>query len=145
MSTTLVPPTATHPPDALEGSGSVPSPLIRRILTALAGFVVIGGIGLGIALVVGATAEFNVLVFALFTVLWIAFAAALAFSPRTLHDIWHYTRERPLVVQGFVWLLFLPIMIGLWIWERTWSLPVRLVLALGIGVCNVYVFFPQNL
>jgi hypothetical protein len=111
----------------------------------LAIVVGIGAVGLGIALIAGATVVFNVLIFTLFTVLWIAFAAALVFSPGTLNGLWHRTCQLPLVIQGVVWLLFLPLMIGLWMWERTWSLPIRLILIIGIGVANVYMFVPRGL
>jgi hypothetical protein len=44
-----------------------------------------------------------------------------------------------------VWLLFLPIMAGLWIWERNWSLPIRLVLILSLGIGNIFTFLPRGL
>lgn len=111
---------------------------------ALAVFVGIAGIGLVIALMTGATVVFNVLVFALFTVLWIAFAAAIAFSPRTLDDLWHAVRALPLVVQALILLLFLPVAIGLWVWESSWSVPVRLIIVAGLGVWNIFMFFPRT-
>lgn len=137
MSATFVPPTPTSRPASLETH--------RGIFIALAAFVVIAGLGLGIALIAGATAAFNVLVFVLFTVLWFSFAAALVFSPGTPDELWQQTRRLPLVVQAVVWLLFLPLMIGLWIWERNWSLVVRLVLVLGIGFANIFMFLPRSL
>ena len=42
-----------------------------------------------------------------------------------------------------VWLLFLPVMIGLWIWETTWPLLVRLVLVIGIAGWNLLIFLPR--
>lgn len=126
-------------PDRLPSSDPV-----RQVLTALAAFVGIAGIGLAISLVTGATILFNMLVFALFAVLWIAFAAAIAFSPATLDEVWHAMRSLPLLMQGVVVLLFLPVVIGLWIWERTWSLSVRLVLVLGVGAWTFYMLFPRT-
>jgi hypothetical protein len=123
---------------------AAPPAILRPVLTALAVFVAFGGIGLGVALIIGATVVFNVLVFTIFAVLWIAFGASLAFSPGTLDDLWNQTRRLPLLIQNLVWLLFLPLMIGLWIWERTWSLPIRLVLIIAIGAWNVYMFFPLS-
>jgi hypothetical protein len=111
---------------------------------ALTAIVGIGGLGLGIALVTGATVVFNVLVFTVFTVLWLAFAAALAFSPATLHDAWQVLRALPVVVQGLAWLLFLPILIGLWIWDRAWPTPIRVLLVLTIGAFNIFVFLPRG-
>jgi hypothetical protein len=118
--------------------------MTRRILVALTIFVALAGCGLVVALVTSATSVFNVLIWLLFTVLWIAFAAALAFSPATLDDVWHAVRGKPLLVQGVAWLLFLPIMVALWIWEQTWALPVRLVLVIATGAWNLFLFFPRN-
>jgi hypothetical protein len=145
MSATLAPSTPASQSPTEQPARTAPPAILRPILTALAVFVAFGGIGLGIALITGATVVFNVLVFTMFAILWIAFVAALAFSPGTLDDLWHQTRRLPLLIQGVVWLLFLPLMIGLWIWERTWSLLIRLVLIIALGVWNVYMFFPLSL
>jgi hypothetical protein len=145
MSATLAPSTPAKQSPTKEHARTAPPAMLRPILTALAVFVAFGGIGLGLALTTGATVVFNVLVFTMFAILWVAFVTALALSPGTLDDLWHQTRRLPLLIQGVVWLLFLPLMIGLLIWERTWPLPIRLVLIIGLGVWNVYMFFPQNL
>jgi hypothetical protein len=143
MSAALAPSTpASQSPT--EQPARTPPAILRPILSALAVFVAFAGIGLGIALITGATGVFNVLVFAMFAILWIALVASLAFSPGTLDHLWHQARRLPLLIQGVVWLLFLPLMIGLWIWERTWSQPIRLVLIVGLGVWNIYMFFPQS-
>jgi hypothetical protein len=42
-----------------------------------------------------------------------------------------------------VWLLFLPVVIGLWIWESTWPLVVRLVLVVSVAGWNLLVFLPR--
>ena len=144
MSATLAPSTQTSQSPTAQPARTARQAILRPIVTALAVFVAFGGIGLAIALISGATVVFNVLVFTMFAILWIAFVAALAFSPWTLDDLWHQTRRLPLVIQGVVWLLFLPLMIGLWIWERTWSLPIRLVLVIALGGWNVYMFFPLS-
>ena len=145
MSATLAPSTPASQSPTEQPARTAPPAILRPILTTLAVLVVFGGIGLAIALITGATVVFNVLVFTMFAILWIAFVAALAFSPGTLDDLWHQTRRLPLLIQGVVWLLFLPLMIGLWIWERTWSLLIRLVLIIALGVWNVYMFFPLSL
>ena len=43
-----------------------------------------------------------------------------------------------------VWLLFLPVVGGLWVWETTWPLFLRLVIVLGLGAWNILVFLPQR-
>jgi hypothetical protein len=121
-----------------------PSPtVVHRVLRSLGVIVALTGIALAGALIAGATAFFNVLVFALFTLLWVAFAVALAVSPETLHDVWRSIRTLPLLIQAVIWLLFLPVTAGLWIWERAWSVPVRLILVAALGVGNVLMFIPR--
>jgi hypothetical protein len=84
----------------------------------------------------------NIFVFVVFTILWAGFAAALLVDRAALDRIWQQTRALPLPVQGLVWLLFLPVMIGLVVWETTWPLLVRLALVGGLGAWNVFIFYP---
>jgi hypothetical protein len=49
----------------------------------------------------------------------------------------------PLVVQAVVWLLFLPVMVGLWIWETTWPVILRVFLVVSIAGWNLLVFLPK--
>jgi hypothetical protein len=93
---------------------------------------------------VGWLAEHGVL-FIVFAVIWVAFGAGLLLSQGSLDQAWQAIRGLPLVVQVGVWLLFLPVMIGLWVWETTWPLILRLVLVLGIAGWNLLVFLPKAL
>lgn len=139
--------TPSTPAGRVRSPGSKPTqlaPIIRPALRGLAIVVVLAAGGLGIALAAGATFVFNVLVWLLFTVLWLAVLAALAFRPATLDEVWRSLRRRPLVAQAVIWLLFLPIMLGLWIWERAWPSTIRLVLLLAIAAWNVFLFFPRH-
>lgn len=145
MSTRITPSTSRGSSGSGRSARTAPQSAIRPILIALAAVVVLAGIGLGVAVISGATIVFNLLVWTLFTVLWIAFAAAVISSPGTLDDLWQQTRRLPVVYQGVIWLLFLPIMIGLWLWERTWALPIRLVLVIALGAWNVFLFFPRSM
>ena len=88
---------------------------------------------------------FNVVVFVVFAVLWIGFAYALIASQGSLDAAWQWIRGLPLILQGVVWLLFLPVVAGLWIWESGWTTAVRLLLVVGIGFFNLYLFFPGYL
>jgi ABC-type amino acid transport system permease subunit len=105
---------------------------------------VIETVASGLGNAVGFLAEVGIL-FAIFAVLWIAFGAALIWSQGSLDAAWQFVRGLPLVVQGIIWLLLLPVMIGLWIWETTWPLILRLVVILGIAGWNLIVFLPRVL
>jgi ABC-type amino acid transport system permease subunit len=83
--------------------------------------------------------------FAIFAVIWVAFAAGLIFSQGSIDQAWQTVRGLPLIVQLVVWVLFLPVMIGLWVWETTWPLIVRLVLVAGVAGWNLFMFLPKAL
>jgi hypothetical protein len=69
---------------------------------------------------------------AIFVVLWVGFAIALVVNQEWLDMLWTYVRALPLVAEIIVWIIFLPIMVGLWIWESSWPALVRLLGAGGI-------------
>jgi hypothetical protein len=106
---------------------------MEQIINTLAG-------GLGNS--IGWMAEHGVL-FLVFAVIWVAFGAALVISQGSLDQAWQTIRELPLVVQLVAWLLFLPVMFGLWVWETTWPLFVRLILVIGVAGWNLLVFLPK--
>jgi hypothetical protein len=107
-------------------------------------FVLIGVVALAAALLAGATGVFNVLVFLVFGVLWLCFAAALLFAPADLDALWRNFRQRNVVLQALGWLLFLPLVAALFVWERRWQVAVRLVLVLAIAALNLFMFFPRG-
>ena len=100
---------------------------------------VVDTIATGFGNSIGWLAE-NGLLFVLFGILWAAFAAGLIWS---LDQVWQSIRGLPLLLQAIVWLLFLPVTVGLWVWETTWPLIVRLVLVAGIAGWNLLVFLPK--
>jgi ABC-type amino acid transport system permease subunit len=87
----------------------------------------------------------NGVLFGIFAIIWIAFAVGLIWSQGSLDQAWNAIRGLPLIVQVVVWLLFLPVMIGLWIWETSWPLVVRLVLVVGVAGWNLLMFLPKAL
>lgn len=87
---------------------------------------------------------FNIAVWTLFTALWVAFFAVLLVNQGTVGDLWHGIRDLPLFIQGVLWLLFLPLMAGLAIWDASWPALVRLILIAGIAGFNVYLFYPRK-
>lgn len=87
----------------------------------------------------------DIVAFGIFALLWLAFAAALIWSQGSLDQAWAWFGGLPLIVQGVVGLLFLPVVVGLWIWETAWPEVVRLVLVGGVAVVNLYLFLPRAL
>jgi hypothetical protein len=93
---------------------------------------------------VGWLAETGVL-FVVFAVIWVVFGVALIWSQGSLEAVWQYIRSLPLLAQAIVWMLFLPVMIGLWILETTWPVIIRLVLVVGLAGWNLFMFLPKAL
>jgi ABC-type amino acid transport system permease subunit len=96
----------------------------------------------GIGNTVASMAESGIL-FAIFAFVWIVFAAGLIWSQGSVDQAWQSIRDLPLIVQVAVWVLFLPVMVGLWVWETSWPLVVRLVVVIGIAGWNLLVFLPK--
>ena len=105
---------------------------------------IIESVASGLGNSVGFLAETGIL-FAIFAVLWVAFGAALIWSQGSLDAAWQWVQSLPLILQGVVWLLFLPVMIGLWVWETTWPMVLRLVVIGGVAGWNLIVFLPRAL
>ncbi|HEX7172973.1 MAG TPA: hypothetical protein VF365_10245 [Candidatus Limnocylindria bacterium] len=104
----------------------------------------IESIASGIGNAVATAAETGVL-FVLFAVLWLAFGAALIWSQGSLDAAWAWVRSLHLIAQAAVWLLFLPVMAGLWIWETSWPTLMRVLLVGGLAGWNLLVFLPRAL
>ena len=68
----------------------------------------------------------------IFAMLWVGFAIALVANREWLDLLWNLVRALPSVAEIIIWLLFLPIMVGLWIWESDWTALVRLLGFAGI-------------
>ena len=81
--------------------------------------------------------------FLVFALIWALFAYGLVARQGSLDEAWQTLRALPLAVQLVVWLLFLPIMAGLWIWESSWPLMVRVTLVLGLGAWSLLMFLPK--
>jgi hypothetical protein len=105
---------------------------------------VIEGLATGIGNSVGFAAESGIL-FVVFGALWLAVGIGLIVSQGSVDAAWQAIRALPLVVQAVVWLLFLPVMAGLWVWETSWPVVVRLTLLIGVAGWNLLIFLPRAL
>jgi hypothetical protein len=86
----------------------------------------------------------NIFAFTVLTLLWLAFGVALLFNRELLDAAWQTFRGWPLVLQIIVGLLVLPVTLGLWIWETSWPLWLRLILVIGLATMTVYLFYPRK-
>ncbi len=69
-----------------------------------------------------------------FAILWVGFAIALIVNPEWLDLLWNWVRALPSVLKILSWVFITPIMVGLWIWESSWTTIVRLLAFTGIVV-----------
>ena len=108
---------------------------MERIIETVA-----SGVGNG----VGWMAESGFL-FVIFALIWVAFGAALVFSQGSIDQVWATIRSLPLLVQAIVWLLLLPVMVGMWVWETSWPMLVRLTVVIGVAGWSLLIFMPKAL
>ena len=69
----------------------------------------------------------------IFIMLWTGLVVALVVNREWLDEIWSWAQALPSVPKFIVWVLFLPILVGLWIWESSWPTLGRLVGFTGIA------------
>jgi hypothetical protein len=79
-----------------------------------------------------------------FAILWLVIGGAAVADPAGLDATGRAIGEWPLPAQAVAWLLFLPVMAGLWIWATDWPLVARVVLAAGLAGWNLLVFIPRR-
>ena len=104
----------------------------------------IESVATGLGNAIGWMAESGVL-FLVFAAIWVAFGAALVFSQGSIDQAWEAIRGLPWLVQALVWLLLLPVMIGLWAWETSWPLVIRLTVVIGVAGWSLLVLLPKGL
>ncbi len=86
----------------------------------------------------------NIYAIVIFVVLWAGFVIALVVNREWLDVLWNWVQALPLLPRIIVWVVFLPIMVGLWIWESSWPTLARLggfagiVAWTGVAVVNFY-------
>ena len=68
----------------------------------------------------------------IFVVLWIGFVVALIVDREWLDVLWNWAQALPLAPKIIVWVIFTPILVGLWIWESSWPAFGRLAGFAGI-------------
>ncbi len=87
----------------------------------------------------------NVTAFTVLTLFWLGFGAALAFNQRLLGQAWQVFGKWNILFKALAVLLLLPVILGLWIWERRWPIWLRLFIIAGLAWMTEYTFFPRVL
>jgi hypothetical protein len=76
--------------------------------------------------------------------LWALFAIAAAVSPGVLTDIWAEVETLPFALRIVVWVVALPWMLGLAIWQGSWPDLVRFALIAALAVASLWTFYPSR-
>ena len=84
------------------------------------------------------------ILFVVFAVLWVGFAAGIVWNQDGLDAAWASIRDLPIVVQGVLWLLFLPVTAGLWVWETSWPVVLRLIVVVSLAGWSLMIFLPRS-
>ena len=84
------------------------------------------------------------LFFILMVGLWGAFIALAFASPETLNEVWRWAGDLWWPLQIVVWVLFLPWMIGLWVWQTDWSFGMRTAIVALLAVGWSAASFPRK-
>ena len=58
---------------------------------------------------------------ATFVVLWVGLAVALIVNRAWLDTLWTWAESLPLALRITAWVVLLPILVGLWIWQSSWT------------------------
>ena len=82
--------------------------------------------------------------FSILSLLWLGFLIVLFANQQLLVSAWQVFTGWPLIFQIVVWLLALPLVLGLWIWQMAWAMWLRVILVLGLALVSVYLFFPKK-
>jgi hypothetical protein len=69
-----------------------------------------------------------------FAMLWVGFAVALVVNREWLDLLWNWVQMAPSFAEIIIWLLFLPIMVGLWVWESSWPTLVNMLAFAGLVI-----------
>ena len=68
----------------------------------------------------------------MFVILWVGLVVALIVNQGWLDMLWDWVQTLPLILRIIVWLVLLPIMTGLWIWQSSWSIFVQVLAVAGM-------------
>ncbi len=71
---------------------------------------------------------------AIFVLLWVGFAIATAVNREWLDLLWNSVQALPIVTEIIIWVLILPIMVGLWILDSSWPALVSFLAVAGIVI-----------
>ena len=70
--------------------------------------------------------------FAMFVIVWVGYAIALLGDRGFIDQSWEWLRSLPPPVQVIVWVVILPIAVGMWIFQSEWPTLAGVLLGMGM-------------
>ncbi|HEX5695006.1 MAG TPA: hypothetical protein VFZ15_01380 [Acidimicrobiia bacterium] len=92
----------------------------------------------------GGFSALNWLAMGAVVLLWALFAITAAVSPETLTDIWAEVETLPFAVRIVVWVVALPWMLAIAIWQGSWPDLARFSLIAALAVASLWTFYPSR-
>lgn len=80
----------------------------------------------------------------LFPLLWLIFFAVLVLEPARLDVVWAWFRDLPVIGQVVGWVVLLPLMLGLLIWQAPWAPWLRVILIVLLALGTVMTFSSRS-
>jgi len=77
-----------------------------------------------------------------FAAMWVALGVAIVRAPARVDAAWRRLRALPLLVQLLAWVLLLPVVAAVAIWQLGWPKIARVVVVAAIAAWNLLVFLP---
>jgi hypothetical protein len=87
----------------------------------------------------------NLIAVAAIGLLWVGFGLAAWLEPRLLAQTWDWVDSLPIGSEIVAWVVGLPWMVGLAVWQAPWPDLVRIGLMVGLAAASVWVFYPHRI
>ena len=80
-----------------------------------------------------------------FVAMWTLVGVLLVVSPDTVERLSSWVADQPEGFELAVWVLLLPVMIGIFVWSTSWALWVRLLVLAGCAAWTTIEFYPNRI
>jgi hypothetical protein len=87
----------------------------------------------------------NLIAVAAIGLLWVGFGLAAWLEPQLLAETWDWVDALPIGGEIVAWVVGLPWMVGLAVWQGPWPDLVRIGVFVGLAVASVWTFYPHRI
>ena len=87
----------------------------------------------------------NLIAVAAIGLLWVGFGLAAWLEPQLLAETWDWVDALPIGSEIVAWVVGLPWMVALAVWQGPWPDLVRIGVMVGLAVASVWTFYPHRI